>query len=304
MAVRECSLHFDFMNEQKQLDLDKARELFGIAQKLGIHTYNTYGNAAVYPDPADDEKDHQFAREIRQLADQFQMSCSSFHFIGSVLDVEQPDQQRIRHVMQRSLQINSQLGTHVFVAHPGTFSDGGFKQNKVVHRQALQQWGAEKTHQIIVENLRWFGQQAAHYGIRLAIENIYGGRFYSQIDELIQLVEEVDLDNVGWCLDVGHANVDGVDLVQTVHRMKEKLFELHLHDNNGQKDQHLPAGFGTVDWIAFIQALNDIQYPGPATFEFFRWPLADREKGITRAVELWRTMEWVAENGYWTLDWF
>lgn len=40
MAMRECSLHFDFMNEQKQLDLDKARELFGIAQKLGIHTYN------------------------------------------------------------------------------------------------------------------------------------------------------------------------------------------------------------------------------------------------------------------------
>ena len=46
----------------------------------------------------------------------------------------------------------------------------------------------------------------------LLYTSIYGGRFYSQIDELIALVEEVNLENVGFCLDVGHANVDGVDI--------------------------------------------------------------------------------------------
>ena len=58
--------------------------------------------------------------------------------------------------------------------------------------------------------------------------NSIGGReylrrtFYSQIDELIALVEEVNLENVGFCLDVGHANVDGVDIPAAIQRMGEE----------------------------------------------------------------------------------
>lgn len=231
------------------------------------------------------------------------MKLSSYHFVGSVLDEDDPEQKRVRHYMQKSLDIYSVLEPGVFVVHPGTFSDGGFKKNKIVHQASLEKWGAEETHRRVVENLRWFGQRAAEKGIRLAIENIYGGRFYSQIDELIALVEEVNLENVGFCLDVGHANVDGVDIPATIQRMGKKLYEVHLHDNNGKKDQHLPIGFGTVNWIEVIEALNAINYPGTATFEFFRWPLPDYEQGLTRAVEMWRTLEFIQENGYFTTNW-
>ena len=231
------------------------------------------------------------------------MKLSSYHFIGSVLDEDDPEQTRVRHYMQKSLDLYSVLESGVFVVHPGTFSDGGFKKNKLVHQASLEKWGAEETHRRVVENLRWFGDRAAEKGIRLAVENIYGGRFYSQIDELIQLVEEVSRDNVGFCLDVGHANIDGVDIPSAVQRMGRKLYEIHLHDNDGKKDQHLPIGFGIVNWIEVIEALNSIRYPGAATFEFFRWPLPDYEQGLTYAVQMWRTLESIQENGYFTTNW-
>ena len=65
----------------------------------------------------------------------------------------------------------------------------------------------------------------------------------------------------------------------------------------------MPIGFGTVNWIEVIEALNAIDYPGTATFEFFRWPMPDYEQGLTRAVEMWRTLEFVQENGYFTTNW-
>lgn len=299
--MRECSLHFDFSNEDGQLDLNKAEALMDIALKLDVHTLNTYWNLDVYPE-AEDE-DRAFAEQIHALAKKKGMKLSSYHFIGSVLDEDDPEQKRVRHYMQKSLDLYSVLEPGVFVVHPGTFSDGGFKKNKLVHQASLEKWGAEETHRRVVENLRWFGDRAAEKGIRLAVENIYGGRFYSQIDELIQLVEEVNRDNVGFCLDVGHANIDGVDIPSAVQRMGRKLYEIHLHDNDGKKDQHLPIGFGTVNWIEVIEALNSIRYPGTATFEFFRWPMPDYEQGLTHAVQMWRTLESVQENGYFTMDW-
>ena len=299
--MRECSLHFDFSNAEGKLDLDKADALMDMALKLDIHTFNTYWNQNGYPEGEDE--DRAFAEQIHALAKKKGMKLSSYHFIGSVLDEDDPEQTRVRHYMQKSLDLYSVLEPGVFVVHPGTFSDGGFKKNKLVHQASLEKWGAEETHRRVVENLRWFGDRAAEKGIRLAVENIYGGRFYSQIDELIQLVEEVSRDNVGFCLDVGHANIDGVDIPSAVQRMGRKLYEIHLHDNDGKKDQHLPIGFGIVNWIEVIEALNSIRYPGAATFEFFRWPLPDYEQGLTYAVQMWRTLESIQENGYFTTNW-
>jgi sugar phosphate isomerase/epimerase len=50
--------------------------------------------------------------------------------------------------------------------------------------------------------------------------------------------------------------------------MGGKLFETHFHDNRGRRvDEHLPVGFGTIPWFEVIQAMEDIRFPGPVTFE-------------------------------------
>lgn len=297
----KISLHFNFSNLQGELDLDKAKHLFEMAQKLNIHHFNTCWNEEVYPNM--DELDLQFATEIKKIMDNYKMEMTSYHFIGAVLDGEDLSQKRVRHFMDRSLAIYSKMQPKVLVVHPGTFSDGGFKLNKVVHQKAVEMFGEAKVHQLIVDNLRYFAQEAEKYNLKIAIENIYGGRFYSQIDELINLVEEINHNNAGYCLDVGHGNIDKIDITQTIERMGKKLFEVHLHDNNGEKDQHLPLGLGIVNWINVRNALVENNYNGTITYEFYRWPLDDYEKGLTCAVDFWRSVESVCENGYFTSDW-
>ena len=45
--MRECSLHFDFVNAEGKLDLNKAEALMDMVLKLGIHTFNTYWDQEV-----------------------------------------------------------------------------------------------------------------------------------------------------------------------------------------------------------------------------------------------------------------
>ena len=60
--MRECSLHFDFVNAEGKLDLNKADTLMEMALKLGIHTFNTYWDQEVYPEK--EAEDQEFADQI------------------------------------------------------------------------------------------------------------------------------------------------------------------------------------------------------------------------------------------------
>jgi sugar phosphate isomerase/epimerase len=45
--------------------------------------------------------------------------------------------------------------------------------------------------------------------------------------------------------------------------MKERVRSTHIHDNNGEDDQHLFPGQGTIDWSRAMQLLaaHPDQYP-------------------------------------------
>jgi sugar phosphate isomerase/epimerase len=38
--------------------------------------------------------------------------------------------------------------------------------------------------------------------------------------------------------------------------MRDLLASVHLHDNHGEKDEHLPSYAGTIDWPAAIKLLK------------------------------------------------
>ncbi|MER3425644.1 MAG: xylose isomerase [Thermus sp.] len=55
----------------------------------------------------------------------------------------------------------------------------------------------------------------------------------------------------GFCLDVGHALVElGPQGPLLYQALKGRLIHLHLHDNHGTRDDHLPIGAGKVPWEA------------------------------------------------------
>lgn len=278
-----------FSEEKMNRELDMMRE-------LGVKWFNTSANNDVY---STNEDDILFSKKLSEYLNVHKdIKLSSLHYIGSVFELDEEKGKANREQMKRVLNLFGKCQPVTIVMHPGTFGEGGFKCNLPNYQNAVEVCGPEKVMETVASNIRYFGQLASEFGIKIAVENIYKGRIYSEIPELIELVDMVDLDNVGFCFDVGHGNYDGVNIPDTIRLMGDRLFELHLTDNYGDKDGHLPIGFGNINWIEVCQTLKEVGYAGRATFEFFCWPVEDRKQGLLMAIEMWNTIQTIASEGY------
>ena len=140
-----------------------------------------------------------------------------------------------------------------------------FVELAVVHPGYLSPHGAQLPNlawQTNIESLQSICDFAADYGIMIAVENmpevpkIFGK--YPQ--EMLQMVEEINRDNVGLTLDIGHANTIGVgtEIMDDFLKMyKGRISHVHLHDNMGKKDEHLPIGKGNIDWKRVMDSLSN-----------------------------------------------
>lgn len=77
------------------------------------------------------------------------------------------------------------------------------------------------------------------------------GSNLESIDVLLAEVEGVHLT-----LDTGHAHVSGIDPLRLYERFQDSITELHLNDNNGSQDDHLPPRQGTANLKGLLKPLN------------------------------------------------
>jgi len=68
--------------------------------------------------------------------------------------------------------------------------------------------------------------------------------------------------------DIGHLNLSGRNPIEYLTTFKDRLRHVHLHDNDGLRDLHLPMGTGIIDWDALIKELKSF-YDGTITLEIF-----------------------------------
>lgn len=299
--MRECSIYVNFKSKDGYFDAKRVDQYSELIKKLNIKYINTKWNDDLFFWP--NGHDVMAVKKIRNFCQENNVTITSFHYYGPVFLNEDSDQDFCRKQMKQSIDLYHILKPQAMVVHPGNFSLGRSREHKKAYNDALETYTAEEIHQLVVENLRYFGDIAQEKGIKIAVENIFGGRFYSKIDDLVRLVNDVNHPNVGYCFDCGHGNIDKVDHAEVIKTMGEKLFELHLHDNDGTKDSHLPIGFGTTDYLKIVKALNDIGYQNPATFEFYRWPMENRIEGVKKAIDFYQTLEKIAETEYINSQW-
>ena len=99
---------------------------------------------------------------------------------------------------------------------------------------------------------------AAEVGVRVTVEVIPNP--LSGAAALVRLIEEqLDGLDVGICLDYGHAHLMG-DLGEAIEAVSGYLWTTHVHDNGGQRDDHLVPFAGTIDWDAAITETQKIGY--------------------------------------------
>ena len=102
-------------------------------------------------------------------------------------------------------------------------------------------------------------------GVHIALEVIPND--LSRAASLTQLIDEdIEPGNVGICLDVGHARLEG-DVTDTIEVVSGHLIATHLHDNRGRSDDHLVPFDGVIDWPSALTTVRKVGYDGALTFE-------------------------------------
>src|SRR5712692_6640088 len=99
---------------------------------------------------------------------------------------------------------------------------------------------------------------AHHAGVAICIENTtseMGDPSY-----LRTFVDETRLSGLRFNFDIGHAHLsdfpEGERLDKGFSPLGDLVSSVHLHDNHGEKDEHLPPYEGTIDWPAAIKLLK------------------------------------------------
>jgi len=102
-----------------------------------------------------------------------------------------------------------------------------------------------------VEAIKPLIQQTAETGLQLAIENTpyHSPEDFNELFARLRKLDSISTAHVGMCLDLGHANLCAAtrnDFLKFFDRLDPQLplIHLHLHENWGDRDSHLPLFTG------------------------------------------------------------
>lgn len=112
---------------------------------------------------------------------------------------------------------------------------------------------------------------AERAGVRLALENTgYGAvSIITAPHELLELVADLPPDHLGLTLDIGHIALQQIDLAMAIAAWMPRLCNVHLHDNHGSGDDHLPPGQGRLPLTTALALLEQHGYTGDLVLESF-----------------------------------
>ena len=179
-------------------------------------------------------------------------------------------------VLRKTIYGVESIGCRKLVIHP-------------FHYDYPHQMTPEEEWEINLDRYQRLIPAAKETGVTICLENLFTmrkGKVYKAVcndpDEAVRYVDALnDLAGgkcFGFCLDVGHALLCGLDIKTFIEKLGNRIACFHLHDNNGIVDQHLAPYTGILDWDRFIEGLRSIKYDGTLNYETFNiWNTVDRE---------------------------
>lgn len=145
---------------------------------------------------------------------------------------------------------------------------------------------APKQNKLGLERLKNIVEYAEKLEIKVAFEN-------TKITGYLEYVlENITNKNLGICYDAGHCHVHFKDQFDYL-KFKDRIFAVHLHDNDKSDDLHLLPFDGTIRWDLVLKNLKEAGYKGPTTLELcYRYdylkmtPVEFYQKGYERGERL------------------
>ncbi len=194
------------------------------------------------------------AQAVRQLADSLQEYGLTLHSMHSPTQrdlapgresgfpISISDAERVRRLdavdeVKRALEVAERMPFRYLIQHIGH------------SRQAAD----GRSFDAAFNSLEHLAVFAKHRGVTIALENTPGE--FGSAASLQQFIKETHLKDLRFCFDIGHAHIEG-GVAASLEAMQGRIVTTHLHDNNGEKDEHLLPGEGTIDWNSAVRALR------------------------------------------------
>ena len=145
-----------------------------------------------------------------------------------------------RHRLQQTLDLVPLFNPLSVVCHAGfDFKRYGFHPEEWI-KLSMETWP-------------WLSDRLQVLGSQLMLENVYE----DHPREIMMLLENLDSDKVGFCLDTGHAVVfSNTPLKSWIAEMAPFIRQIHWHDNHGIMDDHMGLGKGSIDFQPLIEHLK------------------------------------------------
>ena len=205
------------------------------------------------------------AKKLKEYVDKLGLKCNQTHSIFPVYHKTINQEETNRRILytKRILEISELLGAKNCVIHP------------------INDFNEEANYKFYQE----FLPLADELDINIATENMWNWEdgkaslaACSNHDNYKKLLDMVNDKHFVACVDVGHAEMDGLET--SASKMIETLNQyvkcLHIHDNNLKNDRHNMALFEYIDFDLILDSLARINYQGDITFEcdgfYYRLP--------------------------------
>ncbi|MDD2605164.1 MAG: sugar phosphate isomerase/epimerase [Desulfobacteraceae bacterium] len=183
--------------------------------------------------------------------------------------------QASRDEIRRSLDVAAELKAEKVVAHPPVIGFMGALAMDLVRP-------------LVEEGLAEMLTHAASRQVPICLENMFPryrvGVEPSAFEPLLAAWPELQLT-----LDIGHAFIDDPKagrLLTFIEILGHRIGHLHLSDNKGQSDDHLPLGKGRIPYEKIARALTRHVAMETATLEIF----TDRREDLIDSRDLFRRL--------------
>ena len=144
----------------------------------------------------------------------------------------------------------------------------------VIHPAHISGMGSfvmEKATRHAMDSLATIARKAATLGIPLCLENMFPrAGFCVEAEDFVNIFNAFPALKL--TLDTGHANIGsyrGRRILKFIELFSDRIGHVHVSDNFGKEDNHLPIGSGNIKFSKIIRALKKADYEGTVTFEVF-----------------------------------
>lgn len=126
-----------------------------------------------------------------------------------------------------------------------------------------------------IQSLERIIDAAEEYGFVLGVENLPSGvlpgaEYFSTVDEFRELFSQLNSKRLKFTLDIAHASIKPSDPpAKFIDAFYGRLVHVHVSDNLGSRDDHLPLGVGRIDYRGPLRTLREKGYNGTVTLEVF-----------------------------------